>query len=169
MLGPGCVTVKACPPTVTVPVRGSAPLLASAEMPTTPGPDPEAPVTMVIHDAVVVADQGQVAGVDTLKVAAPPPTGKFAAPGVSVIEQTRASCATANVWPATVMELARVSPLFGSSANDTCPDPEPEGLERMRIQEAPEATVQGHPALLVTENDPLPPAEGYEPVAGESV
>ena len=97
MLGPGCVTVKVCPPTVTVPVRGSAPLLASAEIPTTPGPDPEAPVTMVIHDAVVVADQAQLAGVDTLKVAVPPPTGTFAAPGVRVIEQTSASCATVSV------------------------------------------------------------------------
>src|SRR6266446_3907633 len=132
MVGPACVTEKLCPPTATVPVRGSAPPLASAEMPTTPGPDPEAPVTIVIHDVVVVVDHTQLAGVDTLKVTAPPPTGTFAAPGVSAIEHASASCATVNVWPATVMELARASPLFGSSANDTCPVPDPEGLERMR-------------------------------------
>src|SRR5712691_11824904 len=168
MLGPGCMTLKFCAPTVTVPVRGSAPLLASAEIPTTPGADPEAPVMMVIHGTAVVVDHAQLTGVETLKVAVPPPAGTFAAPGVSVIEQTSASCATVNVWPATVIELARASPMFGSSANDTCLDPEPDGLERMRIQEAPEATVQAHPELLFTVNDPLTPAEGYEPAEGES-
>ena len=63
---PDCVTVKAWPPTVTVPVLDAPSGFASAEMPTTPAPDPEAPVTIVIHIAVLVAVQAQLAGAETL-------------------------------------------------------------------------------------------------------
>ena len=80
--------------------------------------------------------------------------------GVRMNEQVKLACATVNVWPATAMVVPRASPVLGSTANVTCPGPEPDRLELIWIQEAPVEGDQTQPALLFTVNDPLPPAEG---------
>jgi hypothetical protein len=93
---PACVTVKICPPTVTVPVLAS-PGFAAAEIPTTPRPDPEALVTIVIQGAVVAAVQAHPLSVATLNVAVPPADENAVAVGVKRNEQPKLACATVNV------------------------------------------------------------------------
>ena len=156
---PACVTVKTCPPTVTVPVLAS-PAFAAAEIPTTPGPDPEAPVTMVIQGAVVAAVHAHPPDVATLNVAVPPADENAVAVGDKMNEQVKLACATVNVWPPTAMVVLRASPALGSSANVTSPGPVPDMPVRMRTHEAPAGTIQAQPALVFTVNDPLPPEEG---------
>src|SRR5580692_2439492 len=115
---------------------------------------------MVIQAAVVAAVQAHAAEVATLKVAVPPADENAVAVGVKMNEQPRLACATVNVWPATVMVPVRASPVLGSTANVTCPGPEPDRLELIWIQEAPAEGDQTQPALLFTVNDPVPPVEG---------
>jgi hypothetical protein len=165
---PASVTVKTCPPTVTVPVLAS-PGFAPTEIPTTPGPDPEAAVTMVIQGAVVAAVQAHPPDVATLNAAVPPADENAVAVGDKTNEQVKLACATVNVWPATVMVVLRASPALGSSANVTSPGPETDMPVRIRTHEAPAEAVHAQPALVFTVNDPLPPEEGYDPPAGARV
>ena len=69
---------------------------------------------------------------------------------------------TVNVWSATATDPVRASPVFGSTAYATDPEPEPDRPDVMRIQEALGVAVHAHPELLLLliAKVPLPPEEG---------
>ena len=74
-----CVTLKVCPPMVTVPVRGVPTVLAATVNDTVPLPVPVAPAVTVIQLAPLVAVRAQPVVPVTVTVAAPPPAPTLAA------------------------------------------------------------------------------------------
>ena len=76
-----CVTVKACPAIVIVPLRAE-PVFASTEYPTEPLPLPGVPLVIVIHAALLVAVHAQPVPAVTVTLLDPPPDWKFALVGV---------------------------------------------------------------------------------------
>lgn len=71
-----CVTVKVCPPIVSVPVREVPAVLAATLYPTEPLAVPDAPLVTVSHAALLVAvqEQPEPETTDTVPLAAPLPT-----------------------------------------------------------------------------------------------
>jgi hypothetical protein len=76
------VTVKVWPPAVMVPVRLDVVLVATLYV-TDPLPEPDAPVMITIHDALLVAVQPQPVAEVTVKLAEPPLADGDADVGVS--------------------------------------------------------------------------------------
>jgi len=95
---PACVTVKARPATVTVPVREALPVLAPTLKVTDPLPVPLPPPLMLIHAALLTAVHAQPVAAVTLVLAGPPaadtdwPVGEMAGAhgrlNVKVFERT---------------------------------------------------------------------------------
>ena len=79
-----CVTVTACPLTVTVPVRGDVEVFGAATRPIAPLPEPLPPEAIVSHVAVVDAVQVHPLAAVTPIDAEPPPTGTDCDEGDSV-------------------------------------------------------------------------------------
>ena len=77
---PGCVTLKLCPPIVSVPVRELVLLLAAALNATVPLPLPLAPPVTVSHDVLLLTPvHAHPAGDVTPVEPVPPPAGDRAA------------------------------------------------------------------------------------------
>jgi hypothetical protein len=71
-LAPACVTVNVTPAILSVPLRAIVDGLAATLNPTLPGPDPVAPLVIVIQDVLLSALQPQPLDVDTVLLLAPP-------------------------------------------------------------------------------------------------
>ena len=69
---PVCVIDTVCPPTVTVPVRGVAKVLAAADNATVPLPDPLLPEVIVSHEPLLVAVHAHPDAAVTATDSAPP-------------------------------------------------------------------------------------------------
>lgn len=67
--------MKVLVPIVTVPVRELVPVLAATWSVTVPLPSPVAPALTLIHEALLVATQGQTALAVTVTLAEPPAAG----------------------------------------------------------------------------------------------
>ena len=61
---------------------------------------------------------------------------------------TGSSCVMLTGWPATVMVVLRVVPVFCDAAIDALPDPVP--LPATSTHEVPELELHAHPACVVT-------------------
>ena len=72
---PAWVTLKLCPPIVSVPVRDAVLLLATALKATVPLPLPPAPPVIVSHELLLVPVHEQPAGDVTSVEPVPPPAG----------------------------------------------------------------------------------------------
>jgi hypothetical protein len=68
---PDCVTVNVDPAIVSVPVRLAVPVLAATLNVTVPDPEPDAPVTTVIHAALLTAVHRQPVPTVTVLLPAP--------------------------------------------------------------------------------------------------
>lgn len=71
-LAGACVTLKVAPAIVNDPVRLMVPGLAGTLKPVVPEPDPDAPLVIVIHEALLAAVQAQPAGAVTPLAPEPP-------------------------------------------------------------------------------------------------
>lgn len=80
---PVCVTVKVCPPIVSVPVREAAVVFCATVYDTVPFAVPVAPAVTVIHDALLVPVQAQPPGAATATLPVAPAAGTVAAVGDS--------------------------------------------------------------------------------------
>jgi hypothetical protein len=67
-----CVTVTGTPAIVRVPVLELVDVFALTEYVTVPLPVPDAPAVMVIHDALLAADQAHVEATVTVAFSDPP-------------------------------------------------------------------------------------------------
>ena len=90
------------PATVIVPVREDPAGFASTRYVTVPFPEPDAPVSTVIHDALATADHEHPPGIRTSRVPLPPAATIFCVEGKSVASHGAPACVSTNDWPATV-------------------------------------------------------------------
>jgi hypothetical protein len=113
---PAWVIVSSFPATAIVPVREEPATFGSTRYVTVPLPDPEAPVSTVIHDALATADHEQPPGIRTSRVPLPPPATTFWVEGMSVASHGAPACVRTNDWPATVSVAERwLLVLFGAT------------------------------------------------------
>jgi hypothetical protein len=73
------------------------------------------------------------------------------------------ACVIVKACPPPVIVPVRLAlPVFAATVNDTVPVPEPLAVPVTVIQLAVLAAVQAQPAIVVTVNDPVPPAAGID-------
>ena len=89
-----CVTVNVCPPIVTVAVRLLDVVFPPTLMPTTPFPEPLAPLVTVSHAALLTAVHAQPAGAVTPTLVDPTVAGTDALVAESVMVQEAPACVT---------------------------------------------------------------------------
>jgi hypothetical protein len=153
-----CVTVTACPPTETVPLR-AGPVFAATERSTEPLPVPLAPAVTVIHAAFDTAVHAQLADVMTSTRARAPPAGDEIVSGVTVIAHPL-SWAIVNVWPAMMAVPLRGAPAFTSMERRTVSLPLPIAPATTAIQGTLLVAVHVHPPGALTVTSTVPPAAG---------
>ena len=106
---PAWVTVKVCPPIVIVPVRDVVPVLAATLYATVPLPLPVAPLVIVIHDALLVAVQLQLAPLvtPTVPVVAADDVRFDAVGEIANVQGVAPACVTVKVCPPIVIVPVR--------------------------------------------------------------
>jgi hypothetical protein len=82
---------------------------------TVPSPEPDAPVSTVIHDTLETAVHAHPAGRSTSTLPFAPACAMLCVLGVSVASQAAPAWVTTNDWPATVIVADRAL-LFGFAA-----------------------------------------------------
>lgn len=113
---PAWVTWNVWPATVAVPVREMVPAFALALSVTVPGPVPLAPLTTVIHAALLTAVQAQPAGAVTATAVDPAVASIDALNGDSVEVHDTPVWVRVTVCPATVIVPTRDVPVvFGAT------------------------------------------------------
>jgi len=107
---PLCVTVKVCPPIVSVPVRLLALVFAATLYVTVPLPVVDAPAVIVSHAALLVAVQAKSAAFAVTATVLPvaPVAVAVSVAGPSVTLPEIPFCVTVNVCPPTVIVPVRV-------------------------------------------------------------
>jgi hypothetical protein len=128
-------------------------------------PDPLAPLEIVTHGALLVAVHEQSGAVVTLTFWAPPAAGAGTVSGVTEALQP-VFWLTVNVWPAVVMRPLRAAPGFAPTVNWTVPEPAPLAPDVMLIHATLALAVHAHELLVVTPNEPDPPAAGAVMLGG---
>src|SRR5262249_1672890 len=114
------------------------------------------PEVIVIHDALLTADQGvagQPAADDTVTLPVPPPDPNEALVG----ETSKPHWVMVKTCPRTEMVPVREAPLLACTVKLTVPLPMPGAPPVIGIRPSAGAAPQRPPAPVVTLNDPLPP------------
>src|SRR4051794_30645245 len=162
------LTVKACPPTVSVADRVDADVFAAAVKLTVPLPVPLAPAVIVTQPALLADVHEQPAVVVTATLPEPPAAAKFCDAGERLNAQLAAASVTVKVWPATVNVADRAAVVvFAAAVNVTVPPPVPVAPVAMTTHPALLDAVHAQPALVVTVTVPDPPAAAKDWLAGE--
>jgi hypothetical protein len=157
--GAVCVTVMVPPATVSVPVRAAVPVCAATTKLTLPEPDPVAPATIVIHDALLLAVHAQPAPAVTVVFPVPPALANVCVEGTAAYEQAAPAWVTVNVAPAIVSVPVRlVVKVFAATANPALPGPDADAPLVTVIHDALLVALQAHPEPAVTMLLPEPPA-----------
>jgi hypothetical protein len=102
-----CVTLSRRPPMAIVPVRCVPLAFASTRYVTVPFPDPDAPVSTVIHDTLDTADQAHPPGTVTETLPSAPAEAMFCVVGVSAASHAAPACVMTKGRPATVIVAER--------------------------------------------------------------
>lgn len=157
------LTVNVAPATVSVPDLAQAELEAIV-YDTVPFPDPEAPPVIVIHGALLDADQEQPAPVVTVIVPPPAPAEVVAPVGLMAAAPLPAACVTVYVWPAIVSAADRPEhAVFAAADQLTDPFPVPDAPDVTVSHPAALDAVHAHAAPAVTLTEPDPPEAGADP------
>jgi hypothetical protein len=156
---PASLTVKVCPPMVSVPLRGVVDVFAVALKPTLPGPLPLAPDVTVSHPVLLlVAVQLQPAWVVTPTLPVPPGSATDCDVEASEYVQAAAAWLTVNVLPPIVsVPLRGEVTVLASTVNDAVPLAVPLAPAVTVIQLALLTAVHAHPVTADTVADPEPP------------
>jgi hypothetical protein len=167
--GAACVTVKVCPPIVSVADR-AAPVFAAAVNPTDPLPLPLAPLVIVIHVAVVVAVHAQPVAAVTLTVPVSPSEETASDVGAIAGEHEAAAWSTVKVFPPTVTVPVRaVVAGFAATLKEAVPFPEPLAPAVTVIHPTLLTAVHAQPATAVIVVDAVAPLGETDCDAGEIV
>jgi hypothetical protein len=128
----------------------SAPVFAATLIWTSPVPVPLAPLMMVAHGALLVADQRHPAVVVTVIASVPPPepTDPPADPSDTSHNAVPSACAIVTGCPATVTVPVRAGPRFGAAEIVTAADPLPPAVTLSQL--LPLAVVHAQSELVVT-------------------
>ena len=134
---------------------------------TVPGPDPDAPLVIVIQVRFVDAVQAQPAPAVTVLLPVPAVEEKDWLVGEIEYEHG-ADCVTSNVVPAMVRVPERLAvPVFAATLKPTVPGPVPVAPLVTEIHAALLAAVHAHPAPAVTVLPPVPAAAVNAWLVGE--
>ena len=154
-----CVTVKACPAIVMVPVRDLVRVFAATEYATEPAAVPDAPLVIVSQELLEDAVQLQPVPEVTLTVPVDAVSGTLADVDERVKLQGAAPWLMLTVVPATFNVPVRVVVLvFAATEYPTTPLPLPLAPLPIVIQPALLDAVQAQPAPLNTEMEAVVPA-----------
>jgi hypothetical protein len=161
--------VKACAPTVTVPVRLVVAVFAATVRATVPLPLPLAPALIVIHEAPLAAVQPHPAAAVTVTVVLPAaPSASAKLVGEIVYVQPTPVCVKVKVWPAIVtVPIRLVVAVFAVTPRATVPFPLPPAPAVIMTHEAPLVAVQPHPVAAVTATAVPPALSPIEKLVGE--
>jgi hypothetical protein len=161
--------VKIRPPAVIVPVRELVVPFVAALKATVPFPEPLAPLVTVIQLAPLLAVHVHPAIAATENDPAPPAAATDWLVGDSEYEHDGAAA-----WlmvkvlpPAAMVPVRELVVVFAAALKATVPVPEPLVPLVRVIQLAPLLAVHVHPAVAVSENDPVPPSAATDCVVGE--
>jgi hypothetical protein len=166
-VAPACVTVTACPATVTVPVREVVDVLAATVNVTAPFPEPLTGDT-VIQLAPEFAFHPQPDGFATVIVNVPPPLPGVSPVGDTEYVQAAGACVTVTVFPAIVTVPVRdVVAVFAPTVIVVVPEPVPLVGDIM-IQLAPVEADHAHPEPAVTLITQLPPPLVIDTLVGDT-
>jgi hypothetical protein len=162
-------TVKVCPPTVIVALRGVGAVLTSTMYETAPLPDPLEPAVTLSHAALLVAVHVQPAVAVTESTPLAPDTGTDRDVGEITYEQELGIGAwvTATVWPASVIAPMRVAVVvFAAAVKVSAPVPESLVVPVSVIQLVLVNELHAHPSAAVIVTEALPPAGGTDSDSG---
>ena len=135
---------------------------------TVPLPEPDAPVSTVIHDALDTADHEQPLARATSTLPFAPAATMFCVAGVSVASHVCPAWVSTNDWPATVSVADRgVLVVFAATLYPTVPFPVPDVEVENVIQLAGLDAVHAQPGPAVTAIFPVPDAAVSEALVGE--
>ena len=163
-----CVTVSCCAPIAIVPVRVVPAGLAATRYVTVPFPDPDAPVSVVIHETPGTAVQLQPEATLTLTLPSSPAAAMFWVVGVSVMPQAAPACVITNDCPATVSVVDReLLVVFAATLYPTVALPVPDVGVLNVTHDALFCVFQKHPSPAVTAIVPLPAEAGSDALVGE--
>ena len=163
-----CVTVSCCAPIAIVPVLVVPAGLAATRYVAVPFPEPDAPVSIVIHETPGTAVHAQPEATLTLTLPSSPAAAMFWVVGVSVMPQAAPACVITNDCPATVSVAEReLLAVFAATLYPIVALPVPdEGVVNV-THDGAFCVFQKHPSPDVTAIVPLLAEAGSDALVGE--
>lgn len=156
-----CVTLKACPPTEIVPVRGIGCSFAATVKLIEPFPCVPLANSTLMKESLITGVHSHSEAVAMVKLPEPPLAGKFRVVGISVKAQPLPKFwEIVTVCPATVRVPVRAEPVVGETVKLTVPVP---------VLTAPELIVRKLELLIAVHPQPVDVSTVIVPVPPEAV